>query len=58
MHCKGFIMIRRLQKSGNGWAIFLPKPLLELLKVNPETDKVELEFEGEVLKVKKYKEES
>lgn len=50
-------MIRRLQKAGNGWAIFLPKPLLELLKVNPETDKVELEFEGDTLKVKKHKEE-
>lgn len=50
-------MIRRLQRSGGGWAIFLPKPLLELLKVNPENDQVELEFEGEVLKIKKHKEE-
>ena len=50
-------MIRRLQRSGGGWAIFLPKPLLELLKVNPENDQVELEFEGDVLKIKKHKEE-
>ena len=50
-------MIRRLQRSGGGWAIFLPKPLLELLKVDPESDQVELEFEGEVLKIKKHKEE-
>ena len=50
-------MIRRFQRSGNCWAIFLPKPLLELLKVDPENDQVELEFEGDVLKIKKHKEE-
>ena len=50
-------MIKKLQKSGGGWAVFLPKPLLELLKVNPEVDKIELEFEGDILKIKKYKEE-
>lgn len=50
-------MIKKLQKSGNGWAIFLPKPLLELLKVDPEKDMVELEFERDVLMVKKHKEE-
>lgn len=46
-------MERKFFKSGNGWAFFLPKPVLELLKINPEKDKVEMQIENDVLKIKK-----
>ena len=50
-------MKKRLTRTGSGWALFFTKTIIELLKVNPETDEVELEFEGDVLKVKKSQEE-
>lgn len=46
-------MKRKLFKSGNSWAFFVPKTILELLKIDPETDLVELTVENDVLKVKK-----
>jgi hypothetical protein len=55
---KGKKMIRKLFKSGNGWAIFIPKTILELLKVNPETDLLEIQIENDVLKIKKVKDKN
>ena len=49
-------MERKLFRSGNGWAIFINSTILKLLKINPETDKVEYEIENDVLKIKKVKE--
>ncbi|UKI41375.1 MAG: hypothetical protein L6V95_15370 [Candidatus Melainabacteria bacterium] len=46
-------MERKFFKSGNGWALFVPKTILELLKINPQTDKIEMQVENEVLKIKK-----
>ena len=47
-------MKKNLTKVGNSWALLLPKTILELLKINPENnDQLELEIEGEVLKIKK-----
>lgn len=46
-------MKRNLSKSGNGWAVFLPKVIIELLDINPEIDKIDLEVENKVLKIKK-----
>ena len=46
-------MKRNLSKSGNGWALFLPKTIIELLEINPETDQVELEVENKTLKIKR-----
>ena len=40
-------------RSGNGWAIFIPKTILKLIDIIPEKDKIELEVENKVLKVKK-----
>jgi len=50
-------MKKKLYKSGSGWALFLPKPIIELLKVNPENDYLEIEIEKNVLIVKKSEEE-
>ena len=46
-------MNRKFFKSGNGWALFVSKTILELLKVNPETDFVEMQIENDILKIKK-----
>ena len=46
-------MERKLFRSGNGWALFMPQTILQLLKVNPETDKVECIMDNDVLKIKK-----
>lgn len=46
-------MKKKLYRSGSGWALFLPKPIIELLKINPEEDFVEMEIEKNTLIVKK-----
>lgn len=46
-------MERKLFRAGNGWSLFLPKVIIELLKIDPENDTVEMEIENDVLKVKK-----
>ena len=49
-------MKRKLSRSGNGWSVFLPKVIIELLKINPETDDIELKIENETLLIKKAEE--
>ena len=44
-------MKKNLIKNGSGWAIFMPKAILELLDINPENDQIELVVEKKVLKV-------
>ncbi len=46
-------MIRKLFRSGTGWALFMPKVIIELLKIDPEIDEIEMEVENDVLKIKK-----
>lgn len=46
-------MKRKLSKSGNGWSIFLPKVVIELLELNPEIDQIEMNIENKVLTIKK-----
>ncbi|MBR6162579.1 hypothetical protein IKQ26_01635 [bacterium] len=46
-------MKKKLYHSGNAWALLIPKAVLELMELNPETDEVKLELEGKLLKVKK-----
>lgn len=48
-------MERKLFKSGGGWGLFINSTILKLLKINPETDKVEYIVENDVLKIKKVK---
>lgn len=48
-------MLRKLMKNGNGWAIAVNKTILELLRVNPETDLVEYTIETDKLTITKSK---
>ena len=46
-------MYRKLMRNGNGWALTENKTILELLKVNPETDLVEYTIEADKLIITK-----
>ena len=46
-------MIRKLFRTGNGYSLFIPKVIIELLKIDPDSDSIELEVENDVLKIKK-----
>lgn len=46
-------MLRKLMRNGNGWVISINKTILELLKVNPETDLVEYSIETDRLIITK-----
>ena len=47
-------MHKKLRTIGNSWGLIIPLPILELLKVNPVLDDVELVVEKDVLTIKKY----
>lgn len=49
-------MKKKLSRSGSGWALFMPKTLLELLDVDPENDMVKIEVENNVIKITKAQE--
>ena len=51
------IMHKKLRQHGTSWGIIIPKPILELLNINPVLDEVELVVENNELKIKKYKPE-
>ena len=46
-------MKKKLSRSGSGWALFMPKTLLELIEVNPETDLLEVKVENNIIKITK-----
>lgn len=46
-------MKERLSRSGSGWALFMPKTLLELIDVDPETDYLEVKVENDTVKITK-----
>ena len=51
-------MKRKLSRSGSGWALFMPKTLLELINVNPENDQLEVKVENDIIKITKAKNEN
>ncbi|MBS6603872.1 MAG: hypothetical protein KH301_08985 [Brachyspira sp.] len=44
-------MKKKLSRSGSGWALFMPKTLLELIDVNPESDYLEVKVENNTVKI-------
>lgn len=46
-------MKKKLSRSGSGWALFMPKTLLELIDVNPENDFLKIQVENNVIKITK-----
>lgn len=49
-------MKKKLTAVGNSWALLFTKTIIELLNIDPTKDELELEFEGNILKLKKYNE--
>ena len=47
------IMKKKLSRSGSGWALFMPKTLLELIDVDPEKDLLEVKVENNTVKITK-----
>ena len=43
-------MIKNLVKHGNSWALVIDRPILDLLKMNPESP-VEITTDGESIRV-------
>ena len=50
-------MERKFFRTGNGWSLFRPKVIIELLKIDPEKDTIEMQIENDVLKIKKKEKE-
>jgi len=50
-------MQRKFFRTGNGWSLFIPKVIIELLKIDPENDNIEMQIENDVLKIKKVSSE-
>ena len=46
-------MKKKLSRSGSGWALFMPKTLLELIDIDPEKDTLEIRVENDTVKIKK-----
>ena len=46
-------MKKKFTKIGNSWAILLTKTMLEMLEINTETDQAEIEFDKNIMTVKK-----
>ena len=47
-------MKRKLSRSGNGWSVFLPKVIIELLELEPEKDEIDLSVVNKILIIKKF----
>jgi antitoxin component of MazEF toxin-antitoxin module len=43
-------MIKNLVKHGNSWAIVIDRPILDLLKINPESE-IELTTDGQSIRI-------
>ncbi len=46
-------MKKKLSRSGSGWALFMPKTLLELIDVDPEKDLLQVKVENDIIKITK-----
>lgn len=45
--------LKKLTQIGNSFGLIIPKPFLEAMGINPVLDKIEVELENKVLKIKK-----
>ena len=44
-------MKKKLSRSESGWALFMPKTLLELIDFDPEKDYPEVKVENDTVKI-------
>lgn len=48
-------MHKKLRQTGNSWSLLIPKDILEVTKINPVLDEIEIIVEREQIIIKKYK---
>lgn len=46
-------LTKKFTKRGGGYSLFMSQTILELIDINPEVDKAELEVDDKILKIKK-----
>lgn len=46
-------LIKKFTRRCGGYSLFMSQTILELIDINPETDKAELEVDDKILKIKK-----
>ena len=46
-------LVKKFTKRGGGYSLFISQVILELININPELDKVEIEVDDKILKIKK-----
>lgn len=46
-------MKKKFTKIGNSWAMLFTKTMIEMLEINPEIDKAEIEFDKKSIIIKK-----
>lgn len=50
-------MHKKLRQLGTSWSLKISKPFLEIMKVNPVLDEIEIIVENNEIRIKKYKPE-
>ena len=48
-------MHKKLRQMGNSWGIIIPKALIEIMKMNPVLDEIEIIVEMDEIRLRKYK---
>jgi len=46
-------LIRNFSRKNTSWTLYMTNSIIELLDINPETDKLEIDVNGKVLIIKK-----
>lgn len=49
-------LIRKFSRKNTSWTLYMPSTIIELLDINPETDKLEIDVNGKRLIIKKAEE--
>lgn len=50
-------MHKKLRQMGSSWGFIIPKALLEIIKVNPVLDEIEVKIVDDKIIITKFKEE-
>ena len=50
--------MKKLKQIGNSWGVIIPKPILEIMGINPTLDNIDFDLENKVLKIKKSEKQS
>ena len=45
--------MKKLKQIGNSWGVIIPKPILEIMGINPVLDNIDFDLENKTLKIKK-----